>query len=83
MTNSSWTQAHIQSLITGGKSSLLGGLLLMDDKTQRLLEARGEATADDRALCEVVFPPCDTAELTKLGGLDKRKLELVSLAQFR
>ncbi|OCF38298.1 alpha-1,2-mannosyltransferase [Kwoniella heveanensis CBS 569] len=63
MTNSSWTQAHIQSLLTA--------------------EERGEAKEEDRARCEVVYPPCDTKELVKLGNLDKRKKEIISLAQFR
>lgn len=83
MTNSSWTQAHIQSLLTKGRSSTLASLLLMDDETQRVNEKRGESTPDDRARCEVVYPPCDTTELTKLGNLEHRARELVSLAQFR
>ncbi len=33
--------------------------------------------------CEVVYPPCDTAELEKCGRLDKRERVIVSLAQFR
>lgn len=83
MTNSSWTQAHIKSLLTFGRSSFGAGLLLLDDKTQEMREKRGESTPEDRAKCEVVFPPCDTKELSTLGNLDKREPTLVSLAQFR
>ncbi|WVF69838.1 hypothetical protein IAT40_004618 [Kwoniella sp. CBS 6097] len=83
MTNSSWTQAHIQSLLTAGRNSYLAGFLLKDETTLQKREERGEAKKEDRARCEVVYPPCDTTELVKLGGLDKRKREIVSLAQFR
>lgn len=83
MTNSSWTQAHIKSLLAAGRSSFAAKLLLLDEDTQRHREKRGQATAEDRAVCEVVYPPCDTTELAKLGNLDQRKRELVSLAQFR
>ncbi|WVW78496.1 hypothetical protein I302_100451 [Kwoniella bestiolae CBS 10118] len=83
MTNSSWTQAHIQSLLTKARSSFLASILLKDDTTIRKREERGEAKQEDRARCEVVYPPCDTKEFIKLGNLDKRKREIVSLAQFR
>lgn len=83
MTNSSWTQAHIESLLAAGRSSMLAKLLLLDDDTQRHREKRGRATPDDRAVCQVVYPPCDTTELSKLSNLSNRKRELVSLAQFR
>lgn len=94
MTNSSWTQAHIQSLITAGRSTILAKLLLLDDDTQRHREKRGLSTAEDRSLCEVVYPPCDTTELSKLVKLDQRferldgstqgkTVHLASLAQFR
>lgn len=82
MTNSSWTQAHITNLVNQGRNSTLAGLLLLDNKTQEIRAKRGEAT-DAPARCRVVFPPCDTEGLQKLGGLDKRKREMVSLAQFR
>lgn len=75
MTNSSWTQAHIQSLLNNGRNSMLASLLLMDDASRN--------AGDTQAVCEVVYPPCDTTELSKLGNLDSRKRELVSLAQFR
>ncbi|KAL1406231.1 asparagine-linked glycosylation protein [Vanrija albida] len=83
MTNSSWTQAHIKSLLTFGRSSFGAGLLLLDDKSQEMREKRGESAPEDRARCEVVFPPCDTKELSTLGQLDQREPTLVSLAQFR
>lgn len=82
MTNSSWTQAHIMNLINSGRQSTLAGLLLMDNKTQEVRAKRGEST-DPLARCRVVFPPCDTEGLQKLGKLDSRKREMVSLAQFR
>jgi alpha-1,2-mannosyltransferase len=75
MTNSSWTQAHIKSLLNDGRHSLLASLLLMDDASRN--------AGDTARVCEVVYPPCDTTELSKLGNLDSRKRELVSLAQFR
>ncbi|BEJ12922.1 hypothetical protein CspHIS471_0300960 [Cutaneotrichosporon sp. HIS471] len=75
MTNSSWTQAHIKSLLNDGRRSLLAQLLLMDDASRN--------AGDTARVCEVVFPPCDTTELSKLGNLDSRKRQLVSLAQFR
>ncbi|GMK57824.1 hypothetical protein CspeluHIS016_0406580 [Cutaneotrichosporon spelunceum] len=75
MTNSSWTQAHIKSLLNDGRRSLLAQLLLMDDASRN--------AGDTARVCEVVFPPCDTTELSKLGNLDSRNRELVSLAQFR
>ncbi|WWD21459.1 hypothetical protein CI109_105944 [Kwoniella shandongensis] len=83
MTNSSWTQAHIQSLLTAARSSFLASILLKDEMTLTKREERGESTKDDRAQCQVVYPPCDTREFMKLGGLEKRKREIVSLAQFR
>lgn len=82
MTNSSWTQAHITNLINQGRQSTVAGLLLLDDRTQEIRAKRGEAT-EAPARCRVVFPPCDTDGLQKLGNLDKRQREMVSLAQFR
>lgn len=75
MTNSSWTQAHIQSLLNAGRSSMLASLLLQDDASRN--------AGERKPVCEVVYPPCDTSELSKLGQLGSRKRELVSLAQFR
>ncbi|WVQ98028.1 hypothetical protein IAU59_005149 [Kwoniella sp. CBS 9459] len=83
MTNSSWTQAHIRSLLTAGRSSYLASFLLKDETTLQKREDRGEVKKEDRARCGVVYPPCDTTELVKLSGLNKRKREIVSLAQFR
>jgi len=83
MTNSSWTQAHIQSLMQGAKSSVGASILLLDEASDIARESRGESAPEDRARCEVVYPPCDTRELSKLGNLSKRKYDLVSLAQFR
>lgn len=84
MTNSSWTQAHITNLIRDGRNSLLAGLLLLDDKTYEMRAKRGEALeGEGPARCRVVFPPCDTEGLQKLGNLENRTREMVSLAQFR
>lgn len=83
MTNSSWTQAHIQNLLSAAKSSFAASILLMDEAAQQARESRGESTVDERPVCEVVYPPCDTHILTALGNLEKRQRELVSLAQFR
>lgn len=76
MTNSSWTQTHMQSLLGSARSSLLASMLLKDTTS---LEKRGE----EKAKCEVVYPPCDTKVLVGLGKLEGRKREIVSLAQFR
>lgn len=83
MTNSSWTQAHIKSLRTSARSSFAASILLKDEAADVARESRGESTKADRAVCEVVYPPCDTRELSKLGNLTNRARELVSLAQFR
>ncbi|WWC59281.1 uncharacterized protein I303_101832 [Kwoniella dejecticola CBS 10117] len=83
MTNSSWTQAHIQSLLLRARQSFLASILLKDEMTIQKREERGETKKGDRARCEVVYPPCDTKEFVRLGALEKRKREIVSLAQFR
>lgn len=83
MTNSSWTQAHIKSLLSLGRSSFLAILLLLNDTSKRRKTQYEKLQAGARAECEVVYPPCDTAALVKLGNLDRRKGEIVSLAQFR
>ena len=82
MTNSSWTQAHIVNLINDGRQSTLASILLLDSKTQEVRAKRGEPT-EAPARFRVVFPPCDTEGLQKLGKLDNRAREMVSLAQFR
>lgn len=85
MTNSSWTQAHIQSLLTLGRSSFLASVLLLDEQSASRKQARARAGVNigKIAECEVVYPPCDTAGLKLLGSLGSRKREIVSLAQFR
>lgn len=83
MTNSSWTQAHIESLLTVGRSSFLTSFLLLDDKSSKKRKDRTGTVAARRAVCEVVYPPCDTGALVGLGNLEGRKREIVSLAQFR
>ncbi|WVQ83370.1 hypothetical protein IAT38_005511 [Cryptococcus sp. DSM 104549] len=83
MTNSSWTQAHIQSLLTSARQSFLASLVLKDEASLLKKEERGESRKEDRAQCEVVYPPCDTRGLVGLGNLESRKREVVSLAQFR
>lgn len=83
MTNSSWTQGHIQTLLAAGRRSFLANVFLMDDQSVRRKMARGEIQPGEKAACEVVYPPCDTAGLVKLGNLDDRRRKIVSLAQFR
>ena len=75
MTNSSWTQDHITSLIKYGRDGLLAALLTMD-------EVAMAREMKPKLKCEVVYPPCDTEALvgSKLQG---RKREMISLAQFR
>lgn len=81
MTNSSWTQAHIKSLIDAGRSSFAAAMFLMDAKSISKARERGE-TVEAAAACEVVYPPCDTAAFL-LAKLERRQREIVSLAQFR
>ena len=76
-TNSSWTQAHVKSLLIVGRASFLARLLLLIKKPS------SRTKDEERTDCEVVYPPCDTAALVKLGNLNGRKREIVSLAQFR
>ena len=89
MTNSTWTQEHIQSLLARGKNGWLAALLLMDDETaqKRAERGEGEATAEkggQAGKCSVLFPPCDTGGLVgfELEGRGKAR-GIVSLAQFR
>jgi alpha-1,2-mannosyltransferase len=103
MTNSSWTQAHIASLLYLGRTSFLSGFMDFgpEDAGIRALALQsshkaggnpnGDVTAHMSAEprpqqwigCEVVYPPCDTAELAQCGKLEKRERIIVSLAQFR
>lgn len=87
MTNSSWTQAHIQSLLSAGRRSFLAKLLLHDEggasSQSGNQDPAGQTEPTTISQCEVVYPPCDTTELEKLGDLETRDGELVSLAQFR
>ncbi|TYJ53573.1 hypothetical protein B9479_005777 [Cryptococcus floricola] len=83
MTNSSWTQAHIQSLLTSARSSFLASILLKDEVSVQKQKERGELAEGEGLECGVVYPPTDTTELARLGGLESRKREIVSLAQFR
>lgn len=85
MTNSSWTQAHIEALLGAGRRSLLAKILLNDERPPSPPRA-GQPEADVEGTstrCEVVYPPCDTTELAQLGALESRSREIVSLAQFR
>ena len=93
MTNSTWTQNHIQSLLARGKKGWLASLLLLDEVSDRKRAERAreegrapsmEVTIEGRARCQVLFPPCDTQGLVDftLEGRSKRR-GIVSLAQFR
>ena len=75
MANSSWTRAHITSLLTSGRNGLLASLALLDDKS---LAKSGESAGS----CETLYPPCDTRALISFP-LEGRKREILSLAQFR
>ncbi|WVQ76077.1 hypothetical protein IAR50_005714 [Cryptococcus sp. DSM 104548] len=83
MTNSSWTQAHIKSLLTSASSSFLASILLKDELSVQKQKERKELVDGEGLECGVVYPPTDTKELSRLGGLETRKREIVSLAQFR
>lgn len=83
MTNSSWTQAHIKTLLTTGRSSFLASIVSLGERSIDRKMARGELRDSGRTECEVAYPPCDTVALVELGNLDGRKREIVSLAQFR
>jgi alpha-1,2-mannosyltransferase len=76
MTNSSWTSAHVTSLLTLGRSTWLAYLLNLDGSAQV-----GKRVAPNRT----VFPPCGTSEFDNLPlkGRDDRPRTLISLAQFR
>ncbi|ORX38870.1 hypothetical protein BD324DRAFT_617618 [Kockovaella imperatae] len=76
MANSSWTSAHITSLVSEARRGWLSSLLLMDDKAIAI-------HGDKPTGVKTVYPPCDTTALSSLGRLDHRKRELFSLAQFR
>lgn len=75
MSNSSWTQAHLTSLLDKGRKSFLASLFLLDGLSV-------EKNGLEKAKCEVLYPPCDTRAFTSFG-LSKRSKEIVSLAQFR
>ena len=75
MTNSSWTQAHLTSLLQKGRKGFFASVLLIDEKSL-------EKNAGEKGACEVVFPPCDTGAMTSFG-LEQRSNEIISLAQFR
>ena len=83
MTNSSWTQAHLTSLITSARSSFSASIFLLDNKSYEQRAKTDTSRIARKGRCEVVFPPCDTEALEALGKLDKRKRQIVSLAQFR
>ncbi|KAJ9091580.1 hypothetical protein QFC19_009036 [Naganishia cerealis] len=89
LTNSTWTQAHIQDLLALGRKSIISALFNFDrrtpvsaeekDSTSPALDARGQFVYDPP---HVVYPPCATSEFTALP-LSPRSPVLISLAQFR
>jgi alpha-1,2-mannosyltransferase len=99
MTNSSWTQAHISSLLYSGRSSYFSMFMAFpedDDKSIRALATQPPSKQDSDTNhqsaepaqkrwigCQVVYPPCDTAQLVQCGKLEKREKIIVSLSQFR
>lgn len=80
MTNSTWTQNHVLSLLALAKRSLLASVLLMDETTDQKAAARGDKV--QKKECKVLYPPCDVQSLVG-SGLGKRGRGLVSLSQFR
>ncbi|KAJ9099797.1 hypothetical protein QFC21_003796 [Naganishia friedmannii] len=87
LTNSSWTQAHIQDLLQLGHKSLFSSLFNFDKRTlvtadgaaSPVLDVRGQPVYDPP---RIVYPPCATNEFTALP-LTARSPVLISLAQFR
>ena len=75
MVNSSWTKAHIDSILYHDN-----GLLNVLSYLPPLVFLRPSLAALKPA--EIVYPPCDTRELAKLP-LEGRGRMIVSLAQFR
>lgn len=92
LTNSSWTQAHIQNLLKLGHESLLSSLLNFDKRQssstegersalQPPLDERGQPVYDPP---RIVYPPCATREFTALPLFPRSPQPvLISLAQFR
>ena len=75
MVNSSWTKAHIDSILYHDN-----GLFNILTYLPPLVFLRSSLVALKPA--EIVYPPCDTHELIELP-LDGRGRTIVSLAQFR
>jgi alpha-1,2-mannosyltransferase len=80
MTNSTWTQNHIQALLSAARNSFAASILLMDETSDRKKAERGEKV--EKKECKVVYPPCDVKSLLE-SKLEKRGRGIVSLAQFR
>jgi alpha-1,2-mannosyltransferase len=89
MTNSSWTDAHVRSVLAFRAPSLLALLssfalyccpLLLG---LRILVKRAYAPLKRRRLgTRIVYPPCDTKALTEFS-LERREPIVLSIAQFR
>lgn len=75
MVNSSWTKAHIDSILYHDH-----GILNVLTRLPPLVFLGSSLAALRPA--EIVYPPCDTRELAKLP-LEGRGRTIVSLAQFR
>ncbi|KIK67311.1 glycosyltransferase family 4 protein [Collybiopsis luxurians FD-317 M1] len=76
MVNSSWTQNHINAALRHS-DILLDGLHFVVPFRWLLRNKYGSTTS-----AEVVYPPCDTREMSKFP-LNGRHLVILSLAQFR
>ncbi|KAF9242562.1 mannosyltransferase [Melanogaster broomeanus] len=77
MVNSSWTCGHI--------TPLLFIKLALSDKAVRLISHGSGSVASvksDHVKPEIVYPPCDTREMSKFP-LEGRERILLSVAQFR
>jgi alpha-1,2-mannosyltransferase len=88
MTNSTWTNAHVRSVLAFRPPALLSLLLsavLFEPflLALRTLIRRAYAPLKVNALTtRIVYPPCDTKALTEFP-LENREPVILSIAQFR
>jgi alpha-1,2-mannosyltransferase len=77
MTNSSWTNNHIQN-IWGGKPHASGGA----DKTQQQKVQQSGSSGGGGFKSTIVYPPVNVATFTKFP-LEPRSNNIISIGQFR
>lgn len=73
MVNSTWTHGHVQRLLSP---------ITLRDEHEAEDRKPADAQAPTRLRASIVYPPCDTASLSKLS-LEGRERIIFSLAQFR